>query len=50
VGYAARGWMLQLNARNIVDKYYFINNYQTLFYGNVIGDPSNVTLSVRWTF
>ncbi len=50
VGYSIEKWLIQLNARNIFDKRYFINNYQTLFYGNFIGTPTNVALSVRRTF
>lgn len=41
---------INVGARNIFNKYYFINNYQTLFYGNVIGDPANFALSVRRQF
>jgi len=48
--YAVNKWLLQLNARNIFDKHYFINNYQTLRYGNVVGDPANVTLTIRREF
>jgi iron complex outermembrane receptor protein len=50
VGYSIEKWLIQLNAHNIFDKRYFINNYQTLFYGNFIGTPTNVALSVRRTF
>jgi iron complex outermembrane receptor protein len=50
LGYAMDKWLVQFNARNILDRYYFINSYQTLFYGNVIGDPANVSLSVRRQF
>jgi TonB-dependent siderophore receptor len=50
VGYSVGKWLVQLNAHNIFDRFYLINNYQTLFYGNVVGDPANVALSVRRTF
>ena len=50
VSYAVNKWHVQLNARNVLDRHYFINNYQTLFYGNMIGDPANVALSVRRQF
>jgi outer membrane receptor for ferric coprogen and ferric-rhodotorulic acid len=41
---------VQLNVHNVFDRYYFINNYQTLFYGNAVGEPVNVALSVRRKF
>ena len=50
LGYAVGGWAFQINARNIFDKKYFINNYQTLYYGNVVGDPANFSLSVERDF
>jgi len=50
LGYTIDKWRVQLNAHNMFDKHYFINNYQTLIYGNVSGDPANVTLSVRRQF
>lgn len=50
LGYSVAKWRIQLNAHNIFDKHYFINNYQTLYYGNVVGDPANVELSVRRQF
>jgi len=48
--YVVNKWLLQLNARNVFDKHYFINNYQTLFFGNVVGQPANVTLTIRREF
>ncbi len=49
-GYEIRkGWLVQLNMHNIFDRHYFINNYQSLLYGNAPGEPRNVTLSVRGT-
>jgi len=50
VGYSFDRWRLQLNAKNIFDKLYYINNYQTLFYGNVVGEPRSVTVSLRAGF
>src|SRR5882762_1207205 len=50
LGYSVSKWLVQLNAHNIFDKKYYINNYQTLTYGNVIGDPANFFLSVRRQF
>jgi iron complex outermembrane receptor protein len=46
-GYSAGKWLVQLNAHNVTDKFYYINNYQSLFYGNMIGAPFNVALTVR---
>jgi iron complex outermembrane receptor protein len=48
--YSIRKWLLQINAHNIFDKHYFLNTYQTLFYGNAVGDPANVAFSVRRQF
>lgn len=48
--YEFNKWLLQLNAHNIFNRYYFINDYQTLFYGNFPGEPANVTLSIRREF
>jgi TonB-dependent siderophore receptor len=48
--YTIDKWLFQLNVHNALDKHYFINNWQTLFYGNMPGDPANATLSVRYTF
>lgn len=50
MGYNFDRWRLQLNVKNIFDKLYYINNYQTLFYGNVVGEPRSVTLSLRAGF
>ena len=49
-GYTFRKVRLQLNLKNIFDKRYYINNYQTLFYGNVVGEPRSVTVSLRAGF
>ncbi|WP_016745480.1 TonB-dependent siderophore receptor [Rhizorhabdus wittichii] len=49
-GYSFDGWRLQLNLKNLFDKKYYINNYQTLFYGNVVGEPRSFTISVRRDF
>jgi iron complex outermembrane receptor protein len=50
IGYSHASWLVQLNVHNVFDRYYFINNYQTLFYGNAVGEPVNVALSVRRKF
>jgi iron complex outermembrane receptor protein len=50
IGYATRDWIFQINARNVFDRRYYINNYKTLFYGNVVGEPANVSLSVQRKF
>jgi TonB-dependent siderophore receptor len=50
VGYSHASWLVQLNVHNVLDHRYFINNYQTLFYGNVVGQPINAALSIRRTF
>ena len=43
-------WAVQLNVHNLFDRRYFINNYQSLLFGNLPGDPTNFALSVRRTF
>jgi iron complex outermembrane receptor protein len=48
--YARTGWTVQLNAHNLLDKYYFINTYGSVLYGNVIGAPTNWDLSIRRQF
>jgi TonB-dependent siderophore receptor len=50
LAYGSRNWTVQLNVHNLLDKYYFINNYGTLLYGNTIGAPSNFTVMVRRLF
>jgi iron complex outermembrane receptor protein len=50
VGYTVGKWLLQLNGHNIFDRHYVINNYQTLLYGNFVGTPASVALSVRREF
>lgn len=49
-GYTFGKWLVQLNAHNIFDRHYFVNTYQTLYYGNVPGEPTSVALSVRLQF
>lgn len=49
-GYNFERFRVQLNVKNLFDKHYFVNNYQTLFYGNVVGEPRSVTVSLRATF
>jgi outer membrane receptor for ferric coprogen and ferric-rhodotorulic acid len=48
--YSIAKWLVQLNAHNVFNKRYFINNYQSLIDGNLIGEPLNVSLSVRRDF
>jgi outer membrane receptor for ferric coprogen and ferric-rhodotorulic acid len=48
--YSMRAWSVQLNAHNLLNRRYLINNYQTLFYGNSVGDPTNWALTVRRQF
>jgi iron complex outermembrane receptor protein len=50
IGYTRDQWLVQLNARNIFDRHYFVNGYQSLVFGNVYGQPANVALSVRRQF
>ena len=50
LSYGHKDWTVQLNAHNLLDKYYFINNYASLLYGNAIGAPLNFTLLVRRAF
>ena len=50
LGYAWDKWLVQLNAHNLFNRNYLINNYQTLFFGNQPGEPCNVVLSLRRTF
>lgn len=49
-GYDFDRFRVQLNVKNIFDKHYFVNNYQTLFYGNAVGEPRSVTVSLRASF
>ncbi len=49
-GYGNAGWTIQLNAHNLFSRHYYINNYNTLFYGNMVGEPFNVALSIRRDF
>jgi TonB-dependent siderophore receptor len=50
LAYGRKGWTAQLNAHNLLNKYYFVNNYGSLLYGNTIGAPVNFTLLVRHAF
>lgn len=50
IGYAFGKWLLQLNGHNVFDRRYFLNNYQTLFYGNAPGDPANLAIMIRRSF
>jgi TonB-dependent siderophore receptor len=48
--YAIDKWRVQLNARNILNKFYYYNDYQTLSFGNRAGPPFGVTLTLRRDF
>ncbi len=50
IAYNKGPWMVQLIVSNLFDEHYFINNYQTLYYGNYPGAPRSFAVSVRRTF
>lgn len=50
LGYSRGPWLAQLTVSNVFNKEYFINNYQTLYYGNYPGAPASFAISVRRTF
>lgn len=50
IGYSWGMWTTQLNAHNILDRHYYINNYQSLIYGNVVGEPANFAITIRRSF
>lgn len=50
VSYEFDKWLLQVNGGNIFDKHYLVNNYQSLTFGNVVGTPRNITLTIRREF
>ncbi|WP_380872413.1 ferrichrome-iron receptor [Sphingomonas sp. DBB INV C78] len=50
IGYDFDRYRVQLNVKNIFDEHYYINNYETLFYGNVVGEPRSFAVSVRANF
>lgn len=50
VSYEIKPWTVQLNARNIFNKFYFYNDYQTLAFSNEVGPPASLTLTVRRNF
>lgn len=50
LSYAVDNWSFQLNLRNLTNKRYFINNYDTLFYGNAYGIPRSAEFTVSRTF
>jgi len=50
IGYDRGRWTLQVNAHNLFNRHYLINNYDTLFYGNTVGTPFNVSATVRYDF
>jgi iron complex outermembrane receptor protein len=43
-------WLFQLNARNLFNRRYFINLYQTLYYGNQQGASTNFMLTIQREF
>ena len=49
-GYARDKWLWNFNIHNVFNKHYWINSWQTLYYGNVPGAPLNLSLSVRREF
>jgi TonB-dependent siderophore receptor len=49
-GYVIDKWSVRLNVHNLLDRHYFINNYQTLIYGNTVGTPTNLALTIRRNF
>ena len=50
LSYSLDKWLVQLNGHNLFNRRYFLNNYQTLFYGNAPGAPVNIALAVRRSF
>lgn len=50
LAYTKNGWQVQLNGHNIFDKHYFTSTYGSVLYGNTIGAPANVDLTVRRNF
>ena len=50
VSYEIKPWTVQLNARNVFNKFYFYNDYQTLAFSNEVGPPASLTLTVRRNF
>lgn len=43
-------WLVQLNARNLFNRRYFINLYQTLYYGNQQGASTSFMLTIQRQF
>ena len=48
--YRFDSWSVQLNARNIFNEHYWTNTYDTLFFGNLPGEPASVALTLRKDF
>jgi len=48
--YSFQKWSVRLNVHNVLNRRYYINNYQTLYYGNQVGEPANFSLTLRRTF
>lgn len=49
-GYQIGRWQLRLNVHNLFDEKYYVNNYDSLFYGNDFGRPLNFSVSARVNF
>ncbi len=47
VGYVLDTWRFQLSAKNIFNERYTLSAYQSIYYGNVTGEPTRLTFSVR---
>jgi outer membrane receptor for ferric coprogen and ferric-rhodotorulic acid len=50
VSYTFDKWLVQLNARNLFNRRYFINLYETLYYGNQQGASTSFMLTVQRQF
>jgi iron complex outermembrane receptor protein len=50
LGYTHASWTVQVNLHNLLDRRYYINNYDTLFYGNAVGTPFNGSITLRHDF
>ncbi len=48
--YQLENWQIQLNVHNLFDEHYFVNNYDTLFFGNTVGRPANFSISAKVSF
>ncbi|MEJ0028521.1 MAG: TonB-dependent siderophore receptor [Rhizomicrobium sp.] len=50
VAYTYEKWLLQLNAHNILNELYYVNNSARITYGNAAGAPANVMVSLTRQF